>query len=173
MAKRSSRSEGSKILTPGVLLQRSREENKCVSKHQADGVRMPRPLFVKTMMNRCLLVTLFVALLASLSHAFVVKTPSVKSPTAMNALSPKLVKAATTAAVVISTSPLIALAEEDYEYGAVNAPIGLAWGVGVLAILTALLPIALRGGEEAFEDMKEKDADTWGTGNKDRLSKRK
>jgi hypothetical protein len=62
---------------------------------------------------------------------------------------------------------------DDYEYGAVDAPIGLAWGAGVLAVATALLPIALKGGEEAFEEMKSQDADTWGTGNSNRLNKRK
>lgn len=81
----------------------------------------------------------------------------------------------TTAAVVISTSPLIALAEEvdDYEYGAVNAPIGIAWAGGVLAVLTALLPLALRGGEDAFNEMKERDSGKWGTGSTDALNKRK
>ncbi len=62
---------------------------------------------------------------------------------------------------------------DDYEYGAVDAPIGLAWGAGVLAVGTALLPIALKGGEEAFEEMKSQDEDTWGTGNSNRLNKRK
>jgi hypothetical protein len=82
---------------------------------------------------------------------------------------------ATTAAVVVSTSPLMVLAEEadDYEYGAVNAPIGIAWAGGVLAILTALLPIALRGGEEAFEEMKERDAGKWGTGDSSSLNRRR
>ena len=62
---------------------------------------------------------------------------------------------------------------DDYEYGAVNAPVGLAWGAGVLAILTALLPIALQGGEEAFEEMRQQDEDNWGTGNSKRLNSRK
>jgi len=80
--------------------------------------------------------------------------------------------AAASAAVVLH--PLAAFAEEvdDYEYGAVDAPIGLAWGAGVLAVLTALLPIALQGGEEAFEVMREQDSNTWGK-NKDVLSKKK
>ena len=79
--------------------------------------------------------------------------------------------AATTAA--IATSPLVALAEEvdEYEYGAVNAPIGIAWAGGVLVILTALLPLALQGGEEAFEEMKERDAGKWGTGSNDALDR--
>jgi hypothetical protein len=90
-------------------------------------------------------------------------------------MSEKLTQFMTTAAVVISTSPLIALAEEvdDYEYGAVNAPIGIAWAGGVLAVLTALLPLALRGGEDAFNEMKERDAGKWGTGSTDALNRRK
>ena len=94
---------------------------------------------------------------------------------------PSLVAKKTITPVAIVTaatvaSPLIASAAEqvdDYEYGAVDAPIGIAVGGGILAILTALLPIALRGGEEAFEEMKEKDSGSWGTGNRDRLSGRK
>ena len=90
-------------------------------------------------------------------------------------ISEKLSAFLTTAAVVISTSPFVALAEEvdDYEYGAVNAPIGIAWAAGCLAILTALLPIALSGGENAFNEMKDRDADKWGTGNSDALNRRK
>lgn len=130
-------------------------------------------------MNRCLVITLLVALLASLSNAFVVKTtPELRNPTQLAATRKhidNITKAATTAAVVIATNPLVALAAEqpdDYEYGAVNAPIGLAWGVGVLAILTALLPIALRGGEDAFNEMKERDADSFGK-NRDVLKSRR
>jgi hypothetical protein len=69
----------------------------------------------------------------------------------------------------------MALAEEadDYEYGAVNAPIGIAWAGGVLAILTALLPVALRGGEEAFEEMRERDEGKFGTGDSSSLNSRK
>jgi hypothetical protein len=81
-----------------------------------------------------------------------------------------------TAAVALTASPLLALAEEaadDYEYGAVNAPIGIAWAGGVLAILTALLPVALRGGEEAFEEMKERDAGKFGTGDSSALDGRR
>ena len=65
------------------------------------------------------------------------------------------------------------IAGDTYEYGAVDAPIGLAWGVGVLVILSALLPLALQGGEEAFEEMKESESDTWGSGNSNRLNKKK
>mmetsp|Transcript_16399 Transcript_16399/g.27233 ORF Transcript_16399/g.27233 Transcript_16399/m.27233 type:complete len:82 (+) Transcript_16399:139-384(+) len=80
------------------------------------------------MMNRSL-VLLF-ALFASAS-AFCVQPAALRSSTvAMQATRSKTNKWATictTAAVVISTSPLVALAEEmegDYEYGAVSAPIG-------------------------------------------------
>eukprot|EP00593_Proboscia_inermis_P015102 CAMPEP_0171312916 /NCGR_PEP_ID=MMETSP0816-20121228/34780_1 /TAXON_ID=420281 /ORGANISM="Proboscia inermis, Strain CCAP1064/1" /LENGTH=66 /DNA_ID=CAMNT_0011799359 /DNA_START=282 /DNA_END=479 /DNA_ORIENTATION=+ len=65
------------------------------------------------------------------------------------------------------TSPLLAIAEEmeddNYEYGAVNAPGGLAIAVvgGVLAVLSALLPLVLQGGEDAFEEMKASDKKTW------------
>jgi len=40
-----------------------------------------------------------------------------------------------------------------------------------LAVLTALLPLALQGGEEAFEEMKETDSSTWGTGKSNKLDK--
>lgn len=84
-------------------------------------------------------------------------------------------KIAAASAAAIALHPLAALAEEtdDYEYGAVSAPIGIAWGVGLLAILTALLPLALKGGEEAFEEMRENDSEGWGTGNSDKLKKRR
>ena len=52
----------------------------------------------------------------------------------------------------------------------------IAWAGGVLAILTALLPIALSGGEDAFNEMKENDAGKFGTGDTsalDRNRKRK
>ena len=90
-------------------------------------------------------------------------------------LSERVAQAVAVTAATVATSPLVALAEEadDYEYGAVNAPIGIAVAGGVLAILTALLPIALQGGEEAFEEMKERDSGNWGTGNADPLSKRR
>ena len=76
----------------------------------------------------------------------------------------KIAKALTATAVMVSTSPLMALAEEDYEYGAVDAPIGIAVGGGILAILTAGVPLLMQGGEEAFEEMKERDSNKWGKG---------
>jgi len=81
------------------------------------------------------------------------------------------------AAATTSFFPALALAaaeSDNYEYGKVDAPIGLAFLGGVLAILTALLPIALKGGEKAFEEIRERDADTFGSrDNKDVLNRRK
>lgn len=51
-------------------------------------------------------------------------------------------------------------------------PISMHSHTGCLAILTALLPVALRGGEEAFEEMKERDAGKWGTGDLTSLNRR-
>uniref|UniRef100_A0A7S4M8Q1 Uncharacterized protein n=1 Tax=Odontella aurita TaxID=265563 RepID=A0A7S4M8Q1_9STRA len=68
----------------------------------------------------------------------------------------------TASAAALASSPLAALAEDDYEYGAVDAPIAIPVVGGILAILTALLPVFLKGGEEAFEEMKEQDKDNWG-----------
>jgi hypothetical protein len=96
-------------------------------------------------------------------------------PATAKPVAEKLAQFMTTAAVVISTSPIMALAEEvdDYEYGAVNAPIGIAWAAGVLAVATALLPLALQGGEDAFNEMKDRDAAEWGSGTTDALKRRK
>jgi hypothetical protein len=79
----------------------------------------------------------------------------------------------TTAAAVLATSPLMALAEEidDYEYGKVDAPIGIAWAAGVLVIATAGVPLLLSGGEDEFNKMKDRDADNWGSGKGDPLNK--
>lgn len=124
------------------------------------------------MLNRKLFWISLLVVLVTATQAFVV------SPRSATRLAPlqahnKFMTAITTAAVVVSTSPLIALAEEDYEYGAVDAPIGLAWGAGILAILTALLPVLLKGGEEAFEEMKERDKDTFGSNKADVLKSKK
>jgi len=68
------------------------------------------------------------------------------------------------AAAALTAQPLAAIAEEadDYEYGAVDAPIGIAVVGGLLAVGTALLPVVMSSGEEAFEEMKERDSDKWG-----------
>lgn len=111
--------------------------------------------------------------------AFVPLTPNKPVSTQLKVsskpLNEKAAQFMATAAVAISTSPLVALAEEvdDYEYGAVNAPIGIAWAAGILAVLTALLPLALQGGEDAFNEMKDRDADKWGTGSTDALKSRR
>jgi hypothetical protein len=86
--------------------------------------------------------------------------------------------AITLSALVAATSPVLAAVDAaagDYEYGAVNAPIGLAVGGGILAILTALLPVALRGGEDAFNEIRDRDASTFGDNkkNKNVLNKRR
>jgi hypothetical protein len=153
-----------------------REEKRC-QPHQAERThKLYYVYMLLTMMNRCFLISLLVAILASTSNGFVVKAPNMRPATVSleaHLTKEKIIQVATTAAVVLSTSPLMALAEEDYEYGAVSAPIGLAWGAGVLAILTALLPVALKGGEEAFEEMKDKDKDKWGSGKSDALNSRR
>lgn len=87
-------------------------------------------------------------------------------------ITPEMKAAAFTTLVTVS-QPLMAVAEEfgdDYEYGAVSAPPLVPIIGGLLAILTALLPIALRGGEEAFEEMKQDG--TFGSG-QDILKSRK
>ncbi len=45
-----------------------------------------------------------------------------------------------------------------------NAPggIGLAAVLGVLAILTAAVPVVLAPGEDAFNEMKDRDEKKWG-----------
>jgi hypothetical protein len=43
----------------------------------------------------------------------------------------------------------------------------------LLAVATALLPLAMQGGEEAFEEMRENDKSDWGTGKADKLNKRR
>lgn len=109
------------------------------------------------------------SLLKVITALFVLQTVTAFAPLqkpSTNNVMEKIGQFATTAAVVISTSPLVALAEEadDYEYGAVSAPIGVAWAAGCFAILTALLPIALSGGENEFNKMKERDESTFGKG---------
>lgn len=75
--------------------------------------------------------------------------------------------------MIMASTPLVSKAVEDtYEYGAVDAPIGLAWGVGVLAILTAAVPVFLKGGEEALEEMREREGNSFGKGGVD-LGRRK
>mmetsp|Transcript_8412 Transcript_8412/g.12279 ORF Transcript_8412/g.12279 Transcript_8412/m.12279 type:complete len:168 (+) Transcript_8412:49-552(+) len=68
--------------------------------------------------------------------------------------------AASVLVATILTSPLAVLAAEaeaEYEYGSVNAPPLIPIVGGILAIGTALLPVLLRGGEDAFNEIKERD----------------
>mmetsp|Transcript_29978 Transcript_29978/g.72414 ORF Transcript_29978/g.72414 Transcript_29978/m.72414 type:complete len:129 (+) Transcript_29978:161-547(+) len=117
------------------------------------------------------ITALLLLLTAHSASAFVAPARPAVLPTASSALQgsssnndiEKLGHAATTAAIAASTllAPLAAIAEDDYEYGAVNAPggIGLAVGLGVVAILTAAIPVVLAPGEDAFNEMKERDGD--------------
>mmetsp|Transcript_23616 Transcript_23616/g.35894 ORF Transcript_23616/g.35894 Transcript_23616/m.35894 type:complete len:124 (+) Transcript_23616:100-471(+) len=120
------------------------------------------------------LLALFALVSASSTSAFVAPRPAAPQNSALQAAPTnieKLTNAATVAAATITTaalaSPLAAIAEdadEDYVYGAVSAPggIGLAVGLGVVAILTAAVPVVLAPGEDAYNEMKERDSDKWG-----------
>ena len=55
----------------------------------------------------------------------------------------------------------------------VDAPIGIAVAGGLLAILTAAVPVFLQGGEEAFNEMRDRDAGQWGTGQTEALNKKR
>ena len=112
------------------------------------------------------------------TSAFIVPGGGV-APTALNASSssspnnntPVIILGTTIAtAITTAVSPLAVFAaeqaaeNEDYVYGAVNAPggIGLAAVLGVLAILTAAVPVVLAPGEDAFNEMKDRDEKKWG-----------
>ena len=120
-------------------------------------------------------LTTIIALLSTTStSAFVVNnrpaTPTQKTTQLSATNFDKISNAATVAAASLTTAaiatPLAALAEQDddYVYGAVAAPggLGLAAGLGVLAILTAAVPAVLAPGEDAFNEMKERDESKWG-----------
>ena len=125
------------------------------------------------------LLVLVAAICLSGTRAFAPRSPSVGRPlldtaatsvTTWNA-NPVPVAAAAAALVTANILPFVALAEEDdYVYGAVDAPPLIPIIGGILAILTAALPVLLRSGEEAFEEMK--DSDGFGSG-RDQLGKRK
>ena len=113
-------------------------------------------------------LTALIALLSIPSTSAFVAPARPAAHTALQATSSnnfeKLSNAAIVAAATLAASPLVAFAaEDDYEYGAVNAPggLGLAAGLGVVAILTAAVPVILAPGEDAFNEMKEKDKDKW------------
>ncbi|CAB9516633.1 expressed unknown protein [Seminavis robusta] len=128
-------------------------------------------------MQKTIIKTLFLALLSWTGSAFVAPTPATRTAVSLKALNDNAQwkAAAITAIVAVTQHPLVALAEEftygdDYEYGAVSAPNFVPIIGGILAIGTALLPIALQSGEEAFEEMK--DSDGFGQG-KDVLKSRR
>jgi len=76
-------------------------------------------------------------------------------------------------ATAMASSALPAIAEEDYEYGTVNAPPLIPIIGGILAILTATLPFFLKSGEKAFEEIRERDEQTFGSkDNQDVLKKK-
>lgn len=86
-----------------------------------------------------------------------------EEPTSNNNVD-KFTVALTTAAV--TAAPLASFAatqDDDYVYGAVAAPggLGLAAGLGVLAIITAAVPVLLSPGEEAFNEMRDRDEGKW------------
>ena len=119
---------------------------------------------------------LILALFATFGAAFVPLSPQAASSSKLQASLREQFesKAATAAAFVVANVPVAAMAivDDDYEYGAVDAPIGLAFGVGVLAIATAAVPVLMQGGEEAFEEMREREAETFGKDNKNVLRKK-
>ena len=83
-------------------------------------------------------------------------------------------KTAAVAGIVAANIPTLAQAvEDDYEYGKVDAPIGLAVGAGLLAIITAAVPVLLSPGEEAFEEIRSREESTFGKKNSDVLKKKK
>ncbi len=117
-------------------------------------------------------LTTLIALLSATSTSAFVAPAATKQATTQLSANPnvnfeKITNAATVAAASVIATPFAALAAEnaddDYVYGAVAAPggLGLAAGLGVLAVLTAAVPVLLAPGEDAFNEMKEKDASKW------------
>jgi len=100
-------------------------------------------------------------LVASSVDAFVPTQSSVvrktSSTTSLSAIPQEWKDKAAVASAALVTANLPVWAsfavEDDYEYGAVDAPPLVPIIGGILAIATALLPIALRPGEEAFEEV--------------------
>ena len=77
------------------------------------------------------ILVLFLLLIASSASAFIVQPPAAVRNAAIVRVGAhqnnnRFIEQATAAAIAIAASPLVALAEEvdDYEYGAVDAPIG-------------------------------------------------
>lgn len=104
-------------------------------------------------------IALVLAMLATSVSAFApVQSTSRATTSQLSASIPQEWKdkaAIASAALITINIPVWAsfAVEDDYEYGAVDAPIAIPIVGGILAIATALLPIALRPGEEAFEEV--------------------
>lgn len=122
---------------------------------------------------------LFFLLSAQVAHGFAPLHQSNNKVTSLQAsekpISERFSQFCATAGVVLATSPLVALAEEadDIEYGSVDAPIGIAVAGGILAILTAAVPVLMQGGEEEFNKMRDQDSATWGTGQTDAVKRKR
>ena len=100
--------------------------------------------------------------------------PEMVASTSNKNITPKAAAAAAAAFLTPMIAQAAIVEEADgYEYGAVDAPVGIAWAAGALAILTAAVPIVMQGGEEAFEEMRERDASSWGSGTTDSLKSKK
>lgn len=82
----------------------------------------------------------------------VLGTATALAPTSRGIKLSKLAAPVTGVAALLA--PAAAFAEEaGYEYGGVSAPSWVLPAGAVLAIATALLPLALQGGEEAANDI--------------------
>jgi hypothetical protein len=124
---------------------------------------------LKMIRHSCLIITITLAVFASFGAAFVPRVHRVASASHLHAsLQENLsTKVAATAAFIVANAPAVVLAIEDdgYEYGKVDAPIGFAWAAGVLVLGTAFLPVLMKGGEEAFDEMRDREKDTFGKNN--------
>ena len=135
-------------------------------------------------MKTCALIF---CLAATTAFAFIVQKPTITPATRLEAgrfdplglaneavtSGEKAAAVTTTFAAAVAASPLVAVAEgDDYEYGAVDAPIGIAWAAGVLAILTAAVPVLLQSGEKALEQQRIDEGGTFGK-SEDILKKRR
>jgi hypothetical protein len=114
------------------------------------------------------LILLFLAALASVTVGFsprlTARRPAMKLEAVSKAQLERKIASATAAVMTVGIPLIVRAVEDDYEYGAVDAPIGLAVGAGVLAILTAAIPVLLAPGEEALEEMRKNEGNRFGTG---------
>mmetsp|Transcript_4586 Transcript_4586/g.13517 ORF Transcript_4586/g.13517 Transcript_4586/m.13517 type:complete len:108 (+) Transcript_4586:79-402(+) len=91
-----------------------------------------------------------------------------------SALAPVQTKRLKPAAAALAPAllPAAAFAADSYEYGAVDAPGWILPAGAVLAIATALLPLALQSGEEGLEEMRGNEGNSFGSG-KDMLGSKR